>query len=207
MRQYQYDIQPRNTDFEISRWHISARSTILSASSTLTWLLVSSVGSAPDYSQLLRVVLPSGLPTQVVPSMATENKSGFSKEPRSLLITHTDFVRIVGALFIIGWNIVWTSLIMCFIKYVCRVPLRMSEEQLLAGDDMIHGEAAYVLGPCEAHEHLMAGNYVKRRDTGVGELGMGGVTVGQDPHAQNDVHNELQHEKATASGSHEVKDG
>ena len=44
------------------------------------------------------------------------------------------WVQIVGALFIIGWNLVWTSLIMIFIKYVCRIPLRMSEEMLLLGD-------------------------------------------------------------------------
>jgi Amt family ammonium transporter len=42
-------------------------------------------------------------------------------------------------LFIIGWNIVWTSLILNFIKHVLRVPLRMSEEDLLVGDDAIHG--------------------------------------------------------------------
>jgi ammonia channel protein AmtB len=46
--------------------------------------------------------------------------------------------QIVGALFIIGWNIVWTSLILLFIKHVLRVPLRMTEEQLLAGDNAIH---------------------------------------------------------------------
>ncbi|KAF9073455.1 ammonium transporter mep1B [Rhodocollybia butyracea] len=55
------------------------------------------------------------------------------------------WLQVVGALFIVGWNIVWTSLIMMFIKYVLHVPLRMSEEQLLTGDGMIHGEAAYVL--------------------------------------------------------------
>jgi len=97
------------------------------------------------------------------------------------------WLQIVGALFIIGWNIIWTSLIMCFIKYVCRIPLRMSEEQLLAGDNMIHGEAAYVLGPCEAHEHLLAGQYIKRSETGPGELGLGGVTIGQDPHAHHGI--------------------
>jgi ammonium transporter, Amt family len=53
------------------------------------------------------------------------------------------WVQIVGALFIFGWNIVWTSLIMMFIKYVCRIPLRMSEEEMLIGDDAIHGEEAY----------------------------------------------------------------
>ena len=30
-----------------------------------------------------------------------------------------------------------------FIKYVCRVPLRMTDEQLLIADDAIHGEEAY----------------------------------------------------------------
>lgn len=54
------------------------------------------------------------------------------------------WVQIVGALFIIGWNIVWTSLIMLFIKHVLRVPLRMSDADLLIGDDAIHGEDAYV---------------------------------------------------------------
>jgi len=53
------------------------------------------------------------------------------------------WVQIVGALFIIGWNIVWTSLILLFIKFVLRVPLRMSEADLLIGDDAIHGEDAY----------------------------------------------------------------
>jgi len=53
------------------------------------------------------------------------------------------WLQIVGALFIIGWDAVWTSLIMLFIKYVCRVPLRMSEEDMLLGDDAIHGEGAY----------------------------------------------------------------
>jgi len=54
--------------------------------------------------------------------------------------------QLAGALFIIGWNVVWTSLIMAFIKYVCRVPLRMSDEDCLIGDDAIHGEAAYTFG-------------------------------------------------------------
>jgi len=55
------------------------------------------------------------------------------------------WVQIVGALFIIGLNIFMTSLIMCFIKYVLRIPLRMSEEHLQIGDDAIHGEEAYAL--------------------------------------------------------------
>lgn len=57
----------------------------------------------------------------------------------------------------------------------------MTDEELMVGDDMIHGEAAYVLGPCEAHEHLLAGHYIRRSETGPGELSMGGVTMGHDP--------------------------
>jgi ammonium transporter, Amt family len=53
------------------------------------------------------------------------------------------WLQIVGALFIIGLNIFMTSVILLFIKYVCRVPLRMTEEHLLVGDDAVHGEEAY----------------------------------------------------------------
>lgn len=53
------------------------------------------------------------------------------------------WVQIVGALFIIGWNIGFTSAICLFIKYVLRVPLRMSQEALEIGDDAVHGEEAY----------------------------------------------------------------
>lgn len=53
------------------------------------------------------------------------------------------WIQIVSALFVIGWNLVWTSIIMLFIKYVCRIKLRMSDEDMLIGDDAIHGEAAY----------------------------------------------------------------
>lgn len=45
----------------------------------------------------------------------------------------------------IALNIFMTSLIMNFIKHVCRVPLRMSDASLLIGDDAIHGESAYAL--------------------------------------------------------------
>jgi Amt family ammonium transporter len=101
--------------------------------------------------------------------------------------------RIVGFLFIVGWDTVWTSLILCFIKYVLRVPLRMSEATLLAGDSAIHGEEAYVLGPCEAHEHMMAGEYVKRSD-----VEAGGLTLGRDP---------LEHEQSSGTANGKGKDG
>jgi len=56
------------------------------------------------------------------------------------------WLQIVGALFIIGWDSVCTALILLFIKHVLRIPLRMSEEDLLIGDDAVHGEDAYVFG-------------------------------------------------------------
>lgn len=51
--------------------------------------------------------------------------------------------QICGALFVIGWNIVVTSIICLVIGLV--VPLRMSESKLLVGDDAAHGEEAYAL--------------------------------------------------------------
>ncbi|GAB2277670.1 Ammonium transporter [Dionaea muscipula] len=51
--------------------------------------------------------------------------------------------QLVGGLFIIGWNLVVTSIICVVIRFI--VPLRMSEEELLIGDDAAHGEEAYAL--------------------------------------------------------------
>lgn len=51
--------------------------------------------------------------------------------------------QIAGAAFVIGWNIVVTTLIIFAIGAV--MPLRMSEEHLLVGDDAEHGEEAYAL--------------------------------------------------------------
>ena len=39
-----------------------------------------------------------------------------------------------------------TSVVLLFIQYVLRIPLRMSEEKLRIGDDAIHGEDAYAFG-------------------------------------------------------------
>jgi len=65
------------------------------------------------------------------------------------------WVQIVGALFIIGWNMSITPLILLFIKYVLRVPLQFDEATLKIGDDAIHGEAAYVFDgiPLLHHGH------------------------------------------------------
>ena len=87
------------------------------------------------------------------------------------------WLQIVGALFIIGWNLVWTSLIMLFIKYVCRVPLRYSDEQLLIGDDALHGEEAYCfydnmdgLEPTQS-AHLRAAESAQYNIHGLGPVG------------------------------------
>lgn len=51
--------------------------------------------------------------------------------------------QLVAALFIIGWNLVSTTIILLFIQLF--IPLRMPEEQLEIGDDAVHGEEAYAL--------------------------------------------------------------
>ncbi|KAH0282571.1 ammonium transporter [Aureobasidium namibiae CBS 147.97] len=88
------------------------------------------------------------------------------------------WLQIVGALFIIGWDAVWTSLIMLFIKYVCRVPLRMSEEDMLLGDDAIHGEGAYcffddMMGPTPENDGAVLEGLKVEHDL---EVGIGGPT-------------------------------
>jgi Amt family ammonium transporter len=56
-----------------------------------------------------------------------------------------------GALFVVGWNVVVTSVICMLIGLV--VPLRMSDEKLAVGDDAVHGEEAYALwGDGELHD-------------------------------------------------------
>jgi len=80
------------------------------------------------------------------------------------------WLQIVGALFIIGWNLVWTSLICIFIKYALRIPLRMSDEMCIIGDDAIHGEAAYVFD--EDVEHGAAGAIEETESEGRDAVGV-----------------------------------
>ncbi|XP_024975313.1 ammonium transporter 2 [Cynara cardunculus var. scolymus] len=51
--------------------------------------------------------------------------------------------QVVAALFVIGWNIVSTTIILLVIRIF--MPLRMPEHELLIGDDAVHGEEAYAL--------------------------------------------------------------
>lgn len=65
---------------------------------------------------------------------------------------------------------------MMFIKFVLRIPLRMKEEDLILGDDAVHGEEAYVFGPCEAHpldSGYIQGHAVHDAPGDSGELGVG----------------------------------
>jgi ammonium transporter, Amt family len=53
--------------------------------------------------------------------------------------------QLAASFYIITLNLIMTPLILYFIKYVLRVPLRMSEEHLEIGDNAAHGEEAYAL--------------------------------------------------------------
>ncbi|MCJ1276164.1 hypothetical protein MMC21_003969 [Puttea exsequens] len=88
--------------------------------------------------------------------------------------------QIAGACFVVGWNVVWTSLIMMFIKYVMRIPLRMSEADLLVGDYACHGEEAYVFG--EGTSAYVGGTLRGKHIEGVA-LGeeRGGIIMGKSP--------------------------
>lgn len=92
-------------------------------------------------------------------------------------------LQIAGACFVIGWNVVWTSLIMAFIKYVCRIPLRMTDEQLVIGDYAIHREEPYTFA--HYNRSLLHGSTKKTPSSGDGEDGMSGVIMGKDPAGAN----------------------
>ncbi|XP_034691100.1 ammonium transporter 3 member 1-like [Vitis riparia] len=66
--------------------------------------------------------------------------------------------QLAGGAFIIGWNAVVTSIICLVVKVV--LPLRMPEEELLIGDDAVHGEEAYALwGDGEKYDSAKHGLY------------------------------------------------
>ncbi|CAL5420369.1 unnamed protein product [Camellia sinensis] len=51
--------------------------------------------------------------------------------------------QLVAACFVIAWNVVSTTAILLTIRIF--VPLRMPDDQLMIGDDAVHGEEAYAL--------------------------------------------------------------
>ena len=68
-----------------------------------------------------------------------------------------------------------TSVVMLFIRFVLRIPLRMSEDKLLIGDDAIHGEEAYSIMdayPIGPGRSLLYGDTIRNRVSGDGELGI-----------------------------------
>uniref|UniRef100_A0A0D9V7F1 Ammonium transporter n=1 Tax=Leersia perrieri TaxID=77586 RepID=A0A0D9V7F1_9ORYZ len=75
--------------------------------------------------------------------------------------------QIAGALFVIVWNVVATTVILLGVGLV--IPLRMPDEQLKIGDDAAHGEEAYALwGDGERFD-------VTRHEAARGGVGGGGA--------------------------------
>ncbi|RLM78990.1 ammonium transporter 3 member 3 [Panicum miliaceum] len=70
--------------------------------------------------------------------------------------------QIAGALFIIAWNIIITSIICVLVSLV--LPLRISDEQLLIGDDAVHGEEAYAIWAGELNDIT---HHDERRHSGI----------------------------------------
>ena len=64
---------------------------------------------------------------------------------------------------------------MGFIKYVCRVSLRMNPEQLAVGDYAIHGEEPYTFAHYN-RQYAIAGARLKNSDE------ESGVLTGKDPY-------------------------
>jgi Amt family ammonium transporter len=56
---------------------------------------------------------------------------------------HQLLVQFLAALTIIVWDAIVTAVILFFIKYVLRIKLRMTDEELEIGDVAVHGEEAY----------------------------------------------------------------
>ncbi len=87
--------------------------------------------------------------------------------------------QVAGALFIIVWNIISTSLILFVIRLV--LPLRMSDAHLLIGDDAEHGEEAYALwGDGEKYNIAMqqaSGSEIDYTHHGAGMINGRGITV------------------------------
>ncbi|CAL4960237.1 unnamed protein product [Urochloa decumbens] len=66
--------------------------------------------------------------------------------------------QVGGALFIVSWNVVVTTLVCLVVRVV--VPLRMPDDELAIGDDAVHGEEAYALwGDGEKYDSTKHGWY------------------------------------------------
>lgn len=94
----------------------------------------------------------------------------------------TQFLKqLAAACFIIGWNIASTTIILLAIRFF--IPLRMPEEQLITGDDAVHGEEAYALwGDGEKYDPTRHGwnsdmHEEEMRPANYGNGGARGVTI------------------------------
>lgn len=85
--------------------------------------------------------------------------------------------QLVAALFVIGWNLVSTTLILLAIQLF--IPLRMPDYQLEIGDDAVHGEEAYALwGDGEKYDPTKHGStIVDETLASAYSVGARGVTV------------------------------
>ncbi|OVA14979.1 Ammonium transporter [Macleaya cordata] len=84
--------------------------------------------------------------------------------------------QMVGAGFIIGLNVVVTTIICLLIRLV--MPLRMLDEQLLVGDDAAHGEEAYALwGDGETYDNSKHGWYSDETLHNKGSIGVAQVEL------------------------------
>jgi hypothetical protein len=81
-----------------------------------------------------------------------------------------------GACFVIGWNLVWTSLVILFIKHRLRIPLRMKDQEFVLGDEVIRGEAAYVFGRTRRTGTKSTARIVARRLV-MGQLAVEGLRM------------------------------
>ncbi|KAI7988883.1 Ammonium transporter 3 member 1 [Camellia lanceoleosa] len=68
---------------------------------------------------------------------------GFAGDGKASLGVRQVLVQIIGILFVIGVNVVITTLICLLVQLI--VPLRMSEEDMEIGDEAAHGEEAYAI--------------------------------------------------------------
>ncbi|KAJ0628922.1 putative ammonium transporter AmtB-like domain, ammonium/urea transporter [Helianthus annuus] len=87
--------------------------------------------------------------------------------------------QIVAALFVIGWNLVSTTIILLVIKIF--IPLRMPDNELMIGDDAVHGEEAYALwGDGEKYDPTRHGTIFGAAEITPNDYGNGparGVTI------------------------------
>ncbi|KAM3081708.1 hypothetical protein ACMFMG_005158 [Clarireedia jacksonii] len=94
-----------------------------------------------------------------------------------------------------------------FIKYVLCIPLHMTEQQLEGNDDMVHGEVAYMLGPCEAHVQSEGRSVSMGGNEDAGEGVMGRVIEEEKDEEgvvkEGVVKRDVRNGSATGSGSQE----